>query len=108
MKKQRNIRVLPREELEALPTEALLGRLARLRSLEQSAADSDLDPHELEALHGINFKDEAEWRDAYMDLKAVLATREHVPRPAEQPPTPASRRARGSGSRRRPSRPSGR
>lgn len=80
MKRRRNIPVIPRVELEALPTKRLLGRLKALRLCEESVQDSDLDPTEIAALDGINFKDEPQWREAYQDLKATLASREHVPR----------------------------
>ena len=95
MKRRRNLPVVERAELERLPTKALLGRLQRLRELEDEPGHSDLDPQELaelEALGGINFKSEPQWRAAIEDLKAVLATREHVPRAAERRARPRQER----------------
>jgi hypothetical protein len=95
VKRKYNLRVVSRAELEALPTKALLGRLKRLYECEQEPADSDLDPGELaalEALGGINFKSEPQWRAAFKDVKAVLATREPVQPPAERQAEPRQER----------------
>ena len=95
MKRRRNIPVLSRAELEALPTKALLGRLKRLYECEQQPAATDLDPEELaavEAKGGISFKSEPQWRDAFKDVKTVLATREPVPTPAERRAEPRRER----------------
>ena len=95
MSKRRNIPVISRSELERLPTKALLGRLKRLHECEQEPAASDLDPDELaavEARGGISFKSEPQWRSAFADLKEILATREHVPRPAERRAEPRKER----------------
>ena len=69
------------QALEALPTGALLARFKRLRWCEENHASSDLSDNEVaSAKHLILFKEEAAWRSAYADLKAVLAQREHVER----------------------------
>jgi hypothetical protein len=83
MKKGRGLaRAVPplsREALEALPTRALLARLERLRWCEEARGASDLTEEEASAArHLILFKEEAAWRSAYADVKAVLAGREHV------------------------------
>jgi hypothetical protein len=71
-----------REQLEAMPTRALLARLQRLRECEESADRSDLDSVEIAAETGIVFKADPLWAEAYDQVKAVLAAREHVPRAA--------------------------
>lgn len=70
---------MSRQDLEALPTGALLARMKRLRWCEESRRSSDLSQDEVaSAAHLILFKDDAVWRLAHADLKAVLAEREHV------------------------------
>ena len=70
---------LSRQELEALPSGALLARLRRLRECEEARENSDLDELELgSASHLILFKADPAWRSAYAQLKEVLAKREHV------------------------------
>ena len=70
---------MKRQELEALPTGALLARLKRLRWCEESRADSDLSDGEIRSAAGsIIFKEDAAWRAAYAELKEVLAGREHL------------------------------
>lgn len=67
------------KELEPLPTGALLARLKRLRWCEDGREWSDLTDDEVASVkHLILFKEEAAWRLAYADLKAVLPRREHV------------------------------
>lgn len=81
------------DELESLPTRAVLGRLRRLRRCEQSPGDSDLSAEELVQVVPIRFKSTPEWRTAVDDVKAVLATRENLP---TRPEREAARKARGS------------
>jgi hypothetical protein len=70
---------MARQELEALPTGALLARLQRLRWCEESRGESDLSDEEVGSVAGlILFKEDVAWRTAYADLKEVLASREHV------------------------------
>jgi hypothetical protein len=77
---KRALQPISREQLEALPTGALLARLKRLRWCEESPDWSDLSEAEIEsALHLILFKTEPAWRGALADVKAVLSTREHMP-----------------------------
>jgi hypothetical protein len=76
----REVPVFQRQDLESMPTKMLLARLDRLRFCEESAATSDLSKDEVGDVSGILFKDSAEWRQAYDDVKQVLATREHIPR----------------------------
>ena len=78
---KRALPVVAREELEQLPTGALLARLKRLRWCEEDDRFSDLMPHELAMVEGkILYKKDALWKAAYSDLKAILATREHIDR----------------------------
>ena len=82
--KRRLIPVLPPESLLSMATKQLLGRLHSLQRCEEAAAFSHLSREEITASEGILFKDSAEWQRAYADLKAVLATREHIPTAAER------------------------
>jgi hypothetical protein len=82
--KRRLIPILKSEFLLKMPTKQLLGRLRALHRCEESAPFSDLTAGEIAASNGILFKNSAEWQDAYDQLKAILATREHVPTAAER------------------------
>ena len=82
--KRRLIPPLTPEDLASMPTKQLLGRLRSLQRCEESAALSDRTPEDIAASEGILFNGSAEWQRAYADLKAVLATREHVPSAAER------------------------
>lgn len=76
----RALALVPMQALEALPTGALLARLARLRHCEETQERSDLSQQEIAAAsHLILFKSDPRWRTAYSDLKALLAAREHAP-----------------------------
>ena len=75
----RAVAPIKRQELEILPTGALLARLKRLRWCEEAREDSDLTDQEVASLTGmILFKEDPAWRLAYADLKHILADREHV------------------------------
>jgi len=83
MKKKRGLgrAVVPLspQELDAMPTGALLARLKRLQWCEEAKDQSDLSDEELAtASHLIVFKSEPSWRSAFADLKSVLRNREHV------------------------------
>jgi len=82
--KRRLIPVLAAKFLTSMPTKQLLGRLHSLQQCEESAACSDRTPEKIAVSEGILFKNTAEWQRAYADLKAVLATREHVLSAAER------------------------
>ncbi len=82
--KRRLIPVLAAKSLTSMPTKQLLGRLHSLQQCEESAALSDRTPAEIAVSEGILFKNTAEWQRAYADLKAVFATREHVPAAVER------------------------
>ncbi len=78
---ERALPVVDRAELEQMPTGALLARLKRLRWCEEGENNSELLPHELAMVEGkILYKNDPLWKAAYSDLKAILATREHVDR----------------------------
>lgn len=77
----RAVEPITSQALEALPTGAVLARLKRLRWCEENHESSDLSDDEIaSAKHLILFKEEAAWRSAYAELKAVLSRREHVER----------------------------
>ncbi|MFN3255408.1 MAG: hypothetical protein ACE37B_06910 [Ilumatobacter sp.] len=78
--KQRNVRPLGLEELNALTTKRLLAYRSRLLSLQESAAESDMDESQVAELDPalLHFKDQALWLDTYAQLKTILARREHV------------------------------
>jgi hypothetical protein len=78
----RSVAVLSKEKLKAMPTRALLARLQRLRECEESADRSDLDSGEIAGATGIIFKVDPLWSEARDQVKAILKTREHVPRAA--------------------------
>ena len=67
-------------------TKQLLTRLERLHQCEEGVELSDFQSaEELAAVSDkIVFKKSQLWKDAYRDLKAILATREHLPRGAEK------------------------
>lgn len=82
------VSILSVKELETQHTGTLMSRRKALLKCEESFAHSDRVGHEAEpdpAKTGmIEYKDTAEWRAAYTDLKALLATRENVPNKAER------------------------
>src|SRR5437868_2280785 len=100
--KRRLIPVIAPACLLKMPTKQLLGRLQALRRCEESAAHSDLTAEEIAASKGILFKDSGEWRDAYCQLKALLATREHVPSASERTRTRLERGRLKSGRKSNP------
>ncbi|MEM7701321.1 MAG: hypothetical protein AAF251_05235 [Pseudomonadota bacterium] len=78
---KRMLPVIAPEELDTMPTGALLARLKRLRWCEDDPLFSDIMPHEIAQAEGkILFKSDSLWKAAYADVKAVLATREHFER----------------------------
>jgi hypothetical protein len=71
---------LAREQIEAMPTGALLARLKRLRWCEESRDWSDLSDEQIaSAAHLILFKSDPAWQSAYADVREVLGTRENRP-----------------------------
>ncbi len=69
---------LAQSDLEELSTPALLARLKRLQMCEQSAEASDMSAAEVAEAAGIVFKNSDSWQRAHDEVRAVLATREHV------------------------------
>jgi hypothetical protein len=81
MPKKRPLRSLAMNELEAMPTRQLLARRTRLLKCEECRAASDIDDNDPRLRSGeILFKDSPTWKLAYLDVKSVLARREHIPR----------------------------
>lgn len=78
--RRRVVKVMTTSWLEELSTKELLGRRKRLLACEESLELSDI--YEWEFSPGpdeIWFKESAEWKAAYREVKDVLSTREHVP-----------------------------
>jgi hypothetical protein len=77
------VSILDPAVLPSMRTRELLARLRRLHRCEDSASLSDASPEELARVTGILFKDTSAWKSAYLALKQVLASREHVAKGAE-------------------------
>ena len=94
----RTVAIVSIEELEGMHTGSLLERLHALQRCEERIDWFDMDPEEVEGITAIIFKDSPEWRAAHAEVKAVLATREHVPSKAERTEArrEAARAAQGS------------
>lgn len=79
----KKIPVLKIEELEKLNTKQLLSRLKKLLSCENSFEDTDLtydinlDPTKSNP-NLIFYKETELWKQAYIDVKNILKTREHI------------------------------
>lgn len=75
--------IINKDELMALHTGTLMARRKALLKCEESFCLSDRlgedEPNPVETGF-IEFKDTAEWKQAYAELKHVLAGREHIPR----------------------------
>jgi hypothetical protein len=71
---------MPVSQLSAWNTKRLLGRLSALRGLEECPEQSDMGEKEASAWCGdkIGFKSDDRWMEAYLNLKSLLATREHI------------------------------
>lgn len=69
-------------------TGSLLSRLRALHQCEESIEASDRADLEEEPSNSetgiIEFKNSPEWEAAYLDVKSVLANREHLPTAAER------------------------
>jgi hypothetical protein len=76
--KRRPLFILSQDSLLSLPTRQLLGRLQALQRCEESRLLSDCGADEVLLEEQIFFKDTSAWKAAYAEVKAVLATREHV------------------------------
>lgn len=91
-----SVPIIAKGQLEAMHTGSLLSRLRRLQQCEESFAASDRygeegEPRPSDTGH-IEFKDTAEWRTAFSDLKELLSSRERLLSAAERK---AKRDARG-------------
>ncbi len=76
------------EVLEKMHTGTLMSRRVALLKCEESFVASDHGVYEAKpsaSITGIiEYKDSPEWKQAYKQLKDVLATREHVPNKQER------------------------
>jgi hypothetical protein len=77
------VKIMARAELKSLHAGSLLTRRNRLLACEEAFDQSDRFRHdekpEPQRPGLIEFKDTPEWAEAYQDVKATPATREHVP-----------------------------
>jgi hypothetical protein len=76
--RHKKLEQMPIIELEALSTRQLLARLNRLQQCEDSLALSDRDDTKEQPDNGIEFKETEQWKEAYYQVKQVLAKREHI------------------------------
>ena len=88
------VAILSREELEAMSTRELLGRLERLRRCEEDPLFSDMSMEEVSVAVGVVFKTDPAWSKAVGDIRDVLALREHVPSGPERRAARQARTAR--------------
>ena len=81
MPKKRRPKVRSHDDLMAKSTRELLAYLKRLHQCEDSFEQSDWDAnHDLEDEKTIYFKNTEKWQQAYLTVKSILATREHIER----------------------------
>lgn len=79
---KRSVEPLPKAELESWTTYRVLARLKVLRACMEWIDDRDIFPREVAQVQGrILLKGTPEWNTAWSDVKAVIASREHIPRP---------------------------
>lgn len=80
MARKKYPQVIHLDELKQKGTKELLGYLKRLRKCEESFEKSDM-MENIDLLDSelIYFKQTEKWKRAYIDVKAVLDTREHTP-----------------------------
>ena len=71
-------------ELVSWNTAQLIGRLDKLRRCIDSLGATEYTASDVSTIDLILFKDTPAWSSAYADLKAILATREHLPGKAER------------------------
>lgn len=76
------VKTLSVAELEAMHTGSLMSRRKALLKCEESSPAGRVS-HGAQA-EFIEYKDTPAWQRAYRELKAVLATREHVPNKQER------------------------
>lgn len=73
------VQMKSREELAEMHTGSLMSRREALLKCDESSQASTRSTPGL-----IEFKNTAEWKQAYSDLKSALATREHIPNKQER------------------------
>ncbi len=79
---KRSVEPLPKNELESWTVYRLMERLKVLRACMEWIDDRDIFPEEVAQVEGrILLKGTPEWNAAWSDIKEVLATKEHLPRP---------------------------
>ena len=82
----RDIPIVDRSVLQTMHTGALISRLRHLLECEESLALSDRVGDEQGQISSevIEFKNTDIWRNAYSEVKEILAHREHLPRAEER------------------------
>ena len=79
------IDIISKSDLKNLSTSSLLRRHKELLACEESYEMSEKFYYSEPALTGvIEYKNSEQWKRAYAELKEVLASREHIARPAEK------------------------
>lgn len=78
------VKMVPLKELESMHTGSLMARRKALLKCEESLSTSDRDSDYKVAPGTIEFKDSEEWKQAYHQLKNVLAKRENWPSKGEK------------------------
>ena len=74
--------VIIKADLEKMHTGTLMTRRSALLKCEESFELSD--QYHPNQHNGIEFKNTPQWKQAYEDLKAILATRENIPNKQER------------------------
>lgn len=73
------VKHVPISILSEMHTGTLLARLKRLRMCEETSEHSYYTEEELQSVeHLIIFKSDLLWKQAYIDVKTILAKREHL------------------------------
>jgi hypothetical protein len=76
-----NVKILSTEELKNMHTGSLMSRRKKLLACEESFEASDRYGNENESvaeeMGRIEFKNSSAWKNAYKELKDILAMREH-------------------------------
>jgi len=84
----KKVEIISLEKLNNMHTGTLMNRRKALLKCDESFESSDRNGYETKPLTKntglIEFKDTPEWKNAYKDLKNILATRENLPNKQER------------------------
>ncbi|WP_390449918.1 hypothetical protein, partial [Pseudoalteromonas sp. MTN2-4] len=78
----KKLEVISKPDLEKMHTGTLMSRRNALLKCEESLELSD--QYRASSHNEIEFKNTEQWKRAYQDIKAVLATRENIPNKQER------------------------